>query len=89
MGKIMSRITTVAASEAKAKFSELLDRVRKGESFCITLHGEAAANLVPAKRPSLEQIRVVIARMKAQRSILNPPGKKKLKVKDLIDEGRP
>ena len=39
----MSANTVIAASEAKAKFSELLDRVQSGESFSITLHGEEAA----------------------------------------------
>ena len=52
----MSASTTIAASEAKAKFAELLDRVQNGESFSITLHGEEAAKLVPAKRPSREEI---------------------------------
>ena len=85
----MGAPTTIAASEAKAKFSELLVRVQKGESFSITLHGEEAVKLVPAKRPSREQVQKVIARMKAERSILNPPGKEKLKIKDLINEGRP
>ena len=79
----------IPASEAKAKFSALLDRVRRGESFSITLHGEVAARLVPVNRPSREDIQAVIARLKASRSTLNPPGKKKLKVKDLVDEGRP
>lgn len=81
--------TTIPASEAKAKFSELLDRVLSGESFSITLHGEETAKLVPAKRPSLEDIRHAIAQMKASRSTLNPPGKAKLKTKDLVSEGRP
>jgi len=81
--------TQIAASEAKAKFSELLDRVQSGESFSITLHGQEAAKLVPAKRPSREEIQDVIAQMKASRRMLNPPGKEKLKIKDLINEGRP
>ena len=84
----MSASTMIAASEAKAKFSELLDRVQNGESFSITLHGEEAAKLVPAKRPGREEIQEAIARMKAGRSVLNPPGKEKLKIKDLIKEGR-
>lgn len=84
----MNALTTIAASEAKAKFSELLDRVQSGESFSITLHGEETAKLVPAKRPSCEQIQEAIARMKASRTVLNPPGKEKLKIKDLIKEGR-
>lgn len=81
--------TVIAASEAKAKFSELLERAQNGESFSITLHGEEAAKLVPARRPSLEEIRAAIARMKASRSILNPPGKEKVRIKELISEGRP
>ena len=84
----MKATTTIAASEAKAKFSELIDRVQHGESFSITLHGEEAAKLVPAKRPSREDIRMAITQMKAGRSTLNPPGKEKLKIKDLINEGR-
>lgn len=79
----------IAASEAKAKFSELLERVQGGESFSIALHGEEAARLVPSKRPSLEDIQSVIAQMKACRSVLNPPGERQLNVKDLVNEGRP
>ena len=82
-------LTTIPASEAKAKFSELLDRVQSGESFAITLHGEEAAKLVPAKRPSLEEVQRTIAEMKVSRSRLNPPGQPRLKVKDLVNEGRP
>jgi len=84
------RMTTtwIAASEAKAKFSELLDRAQKGESFSITLHGEEAAHLIPAKRPTRVAIQNAIAQMKASRRVLNPPGKPKLRIKDLIDEGR-
>lgn len=81
--------TVIAASVAKAKFSELLDRVARGESFSITLHGQETAKLVPANGPTLEDIRETIAEMKASRSILNPPGKAKLKIKDLVSEGRP
>jgi prevent-host-death family protein len=77
----------IAASEAKAKFSELLERVQSGESFSITLHGEEAARLVPSKRLSLEEIQSVITQMKVSRSVLNPPGKERLKVKDLVNEG--
>jgi prevent-host-death family protein len=85
----MSANTVIAASEAKAKFSELLDSVQSGESFSITLHGQEAAKLVPARRPNLLEVQEVIARMKASRSVLNPPGKPKLKLTDLINEGRP
>lgn len=81
--------TVIAASEAKAKFSELLERVQHGESFSITLHGEEAAKLLPAKRSSREEIQVLIKRIKTSRSTLNVPGQKRLTIKTLIDEGRP
>jgi prevent-host-death family protein len=81
--------TIIAASEAKAKFSELLDRVQRGESFSITLHGKEAAKLLPAKRPSLEVIQEIIVQIKASRLVLNPTGQPKVNVKDLITEGRP
>jgi prevent-host-death family protein len=80
--------TVIAASEAKAKFSELLARVQKGEGFAITLHGEEVAKLVPARRRSLEEIRMTMAEMKTKRILLNPPGMPRLRIKDLIEEGR-
>jgi len=84
----MSANTVIAASEAKAKFPVLLHRVQSGESFSITLRGEEVAKLVPARRPSREEVQDIIARMKASRSVLNPPGKEKLKIKDLLNKGR-
>jgi prevent-host-death family protein len=79
----------IPASEAKARFSELLDRVQSGESFTITVHGEATANLVSVARLSREEIQRAIAQMKACRTVLNPRRKSKLKIRDLIKEGRP
>ena len=84
----MEATTVIAASEAKAKFSELLERTRHGEGFAITLHGEQVARLVPARRTSLEEVRKAIATIKSRRVFLNPPGKPKLKVRDLINKGR-
>jgi prevent-host-death family protein len=81
--------TTIPAAEAKAKFSELLDRVQCGESFSITLNGEEKAKLVPTQRASLEQIQGVIAQIKASRSTLNRPGQPVVRVKELVAEGRP
>jgi prevent-host-death family protein len=84
----MVATTVIAASEAKAKFSELLERTRRGEGFAITLHGEEVAKLVPARRNSLEDVQKAIADIKATRAVLNPPGLPKLRIKDLINEGR-
>lgn len=85
----MNGTTVIAASEAKAKFSELLERARKGEGFAITLHGEEVARLVPASGPSSADLQAAIAEMKSSRIILNPPGKPKLRIKDLVNQGRP
>jgi len=41
---------TVGAFEAKTKFSELLDRVERGEEVVITRHGKEVARL--SKAPS-------------------------------------
>ncbi|HEY7201392.1 MAG TPA: type II toxin-antitoxin system prevent-host-death family antitoxin [Candidatus Dormibacteraeota bacterium] len=41
-------MTTIAVAEAKARFSELLDRVTRGERFLVLRHGRPTAALVPA-----------------------------------------
>jgi prevent-host-death family protein len=85
----MNATTVIAASEAKAKFSELLERARNGEGFAITLHGEEVAKLIPARVKSLVEVQAAIAEMKSRRLVLNPAGKPKLRIKDLVNEGRP
>ena len=82
----MNGTTVIAASEAKAKFSELLERARKGEGFAITLHGKEVAKLVPAKEPSLGDVQAAITEMKSRRITLNPQGKPKPRIKDLVNE---
>ena len=37
----------IKASEAKARFSELLDQVERGETIAITRHGKIVARLAP------------------------------------------
>jgi prevent-host-death family protein len=37
----------IQASEAKAKFSELLDEVEQGETIAITRHGKVIAHIAP------------------------------------------
>ena len=38
----------VSAADANRKFSELLRRVRDGESYVVTSHGKPVARLIPA-----------------------------------------
>jgi prevent-host-death family protein len=40
----------IQASEAKAKFAELLDQVERGQTLVITRHGKAIAHIQPAPK---------------------------------------
>src|SRR5499427_6234119 len=49
-GHLSNKLTTmtrIAVAEAKARFSELLDRASRGERFLVLRHGRPAAALVP------------------------------------------
>lgn len=77
----------MGAFEAKNKFGQLLDRVEHGEEIVITRRGKAVAKLVPAE-PGFD-------RDKARRAVAGILAVSKgitlggLKIKDLINEGRP
>lgn len=45
--------TEFTASEAKARFSELLARAQAGEVITIRKHGRAVAMLSPTRRPAI------------------------------------
>jgi prevent-host-death family protein len=47
----LTRMTSIAVAEAKARFSELIDRASRGERFLVLRHGRPAAALVPAPSP--------------------------------------
>jgi len=82
--------TTVGAYEAKTKLPELLERVASGEHITITKHNQPVAKLVPASnsvRVDLFELFRQMDEIRA-RSALNPPGRKKLTIKELIEEGR-
>jgi prevent-host-death family protein len=44
-------MVTVSLAQAKAKFSELLDRVESGETVVITRHGRPVARLTAVSQP--------------------------------------
>ncbi len=77
----------VGTFEAKNKFSSLLDQVEHGAEIVITRRGKPVAKLVPAE-PGFD-------REKAKRAAegLRETSKglrlRGLKIKDLINEGRP
>lgn len=66
--------------EAKARFSELVRRVRAGERVTITYHGEPVAELAPlaprAAKPSLEE---KLARLERGGAV-SSPGRKPAEV---------
>ncbi len=77
----------MGAFEAKNKFGQLLDQVEHGAEIVITRRGKAIARLVPAE-PGFD-------RAKARRAVAGILEISKhatldgLKIKDLINEGRP
>ena len=81
-----SDANSVGAYEAKTRFSQLLERVAKGEEITITRHGYPVARLVPA-RPihSLASRQDAIVKMRSLASHNRLNG---LRVTDLKAEGR-
>ncbi len=77
----------MGAFEAKNKFGHLLDQVEHGEEILITRRGKAVARIVPVD-PGFD-------RDKARRAVAGILELSKgvtlgdLKIKDLINEGRP
>ena len=77
----------IGSFEAKNKLSALLDQVEHGAEIVITRHGKAVARLVPTE-PGFD-------RNKAKRAAEGLRKASKgirlggLKIKDLINEGRP
>lgn len=82
--------TSIGAYDAKAKLSELLDRVEQGEQIVITRHGKAVARLVPeggydrdAARAALDGLRSLQAKLSAEGISLTDE-----EVRTYRDEGR-
>ena len=80
--------STFGAFDAKTRFSELLERVEKGDSITITKHGTPVARLVPLETTVGQPERldaVTRWRKTAKRLSLGEAG---LSVSELIREGR-
>lgn len=76
----------VGSYEAKTKLPELLRGVSAGNSYTITLHGKAVANLVPVEGSNTAAGSDAVDRMLA--FMASGPRVKGLDVKALKDEGR-
>ena len=77
--------STVGTADAKTHFSELLDRVERGEEITITRHGEPVARLVPTSRHDAAKASEAIEQWL---SSPNRPTLGGLSWKALRDEGR-
>lgn len=77
----------VGAFEAKTKFGQLLDQVEHGEEIVITRHGRPVARLTSVE-PGFdrERARRAVAGILETSKGVTLGG---LKIKDLINEGRP
>ncbi len=80
--------SSIGLAEAKNKFSELLDRVERGEEFTITRHDEAVAHLIPARRPSRADARKAIEALMALRD-RNPVTVRTKEILAWKNQGRP
>ena len=83
--------TLIQSSEAKAKFSELLERVKRGEEFTITHYDQPIAKLTGlTTQPDKTAMEAVFARIDAVRkgTLLNPPGLERVSLKQCVEEGR-
>ena len=75
----------IGAYEAKTRLSELLERVREGESFTITRHGQPIAELRPIGHRSAAERKALVERMKRFQRGHSLVG---TTVRELIEEGR-
>ena len=65
--------TIVGAYEAKTKFSELIARAEKGESFIVTKNGRPVARITPTVEFDREKAREAVERMRQFLEAQGPP----------------
>jgi prevent-host-death family protein len=64
--------TAIGAYEAKTKFSELIARAEKGESFLVTKNGRPVARIMPVETFDHERARRAIEQMRQFREMQGP-----------------
>jgi prevent-host-death family protein len=82
---------TIGLAEAKARLSEIIDRVEAGETIVIARNAEPVAELKPLRRLSAEEavakIRAIGKRI-ARRNASKPPWPPKgVRLRDVAHEG--
>jgi prevent-host-death family protein len=80
--------TNVSVAEAKAKLSELLDKVEAGEEIVITRHGRPVARLSDAAERPKKALRDVLPAFAALRARLPPWDRPSWEIiREMRDEG--
>ena len=75
----------IGSYDAKTRLSELLEKVREGETFTITRHGRPVAELRPVGRRAAAEREALVERMKRFQAGHSLDG---ASVRELIEEGR-
>lgn len=79
-------MATIKAIEARAHFSDLLNRVARGEKITITRYGAPVAMLVPVERKDSKFTHgEIVEGMRALRKLVKPV---KVTVREMGAEGR-
>jgi prevent-host-death family protein len=84
-------MSTFSASEARARFGELLDRAARGEEIVISRHDRPVARIVPEGGASEAVRRAIHSMRENRRRMAKRKGFKPLtdkEIKDAINEGR-
>lgn len=76
----------IGAYEAKTRLAELLQQVKTGKRFTITNRGKAIADLVPSQ-PALQKDKAKAVR-RFTAFMQQHPVKKRINIRELLDEGR-
>ena len=79
-------MVTVNLAQAKARLSELLDKVEAGEEVVVTRHGRAVAHIVPAAHPKRPLPLDELAKFRATMPRLRRPSAELLR--EMRDEER-
>lgn len=83
-------MTSIGAFEAKTHFSQLLERVERGEEILITRRGKAVARLVPAAaKQDPEAVMAVFRRLRERARERGAPKFDWAEWRRYVDEGRP
>lgn len=78
-------MVTVSLTQAKARLSELLDKVEAGEEVVVTRHGTAVAHILPVARPKRPLRLDDLARFRATMPRLRRPSAELMR--EIRDEG--